>query len=113
MTIARGYVYDLDLGGKVGPWAGGRHPGVIVGISEQGVTVVPLSSSRPRGRDGALTYAIADGGEAVSTPINALCHLPTTIGHDKFHRERLRGRLPTGEMELIGDRLAFYLKLKV
>lgn len=110
MTVAPGYVFDLEGESAVGPWsAPGRHPGLVLGVSQAGATLIPLSSSRPRGPDRRFGYEIHDAGGVLSTPIWAHCHLPTTLPTAKLQGKNPRGRIPLVELNPIRDRLARYL----
>jgi hypothetical protein len=111
MTIAPGSVFDLDPPADLGPWSAGRHPGLVVAVSEQGATLVPLSTSPPRGTDRGHGYELRDAGDVLSTPIWAHCHLPATFGRARLQKATFRGRLPSVELGPIRDRLARYLGL--
>lgn len=112
MTVAPGYVYDLELAqADVGPWSAGRHPGVILAATSTTVTLAPMSTSPPRGHERGYGVEIKDGGDAVHTPIFVHCHVLTTIGAERLRKQQPRGRLPVAELGPIRDRVAHYLKL--
>ncbi len=109
MTALR-EVYSFDLGESVGPWSAGRHPGLIVAVSQVAATVLPMTSSKPRGPDGWYCYELADGGDAVNTPIWVFCHLLTLVSLDAIPKQP-RGRIPADEMKPIRIRMGRYLGL--
>ena len=114
MTVARGYVYDLKVRSEFGPWSDDTkpHPGVILGVSQEAVTVVPMSSSKPRsGPDRGHVKEVRDGGDAVHTPIWAYCHMLTTIPRTAFQGLKARGQLPPGTLMAIRIEVARYLGL--
>ncbi|MEQ9080468.1 MAG: hypothetical protein RLP09_41770 [Sandaracinaceae bacterium] len=109
MTLAAGYVYDFDPEVELGPSKGGRHPGLIVGVSQG--TPLPLSTSAPRGPDRAHGYELTEAGDVLSTPIWVYCHLPYTFSAERVKKGKCRGRLPHVAMGPAKDRMAHYLRL--
>lgn len=105
-----GHVVDLLVSTDVGPWSSGAHPAYIVAINEQGATVVPLSSSKPRGHDAGFGYKIDNAAAVLSTPIWAYCHLPFTVSHTAMDAGKHRGFLKHHHGP-IRDRMARYLGL--
>jgi hypothetical protein len=109
VSIAPRAIFGLQPVSKIGPWSGGSHPGLIVATCANVVTLIPLSTSAPRGHEKQYGYEITDGGGALSTPIWAYCHCLVSIDATALPRQSYRGLLPHEQLGPIRDRIAKYL----
>jgi uncharacterized protein YifN (PemK superfamily) len=104
-----GWVYDLAPSVDEGPWADGRHPGVVVEVgrgTDARATVVPMTSAEPRGVQRVYSLHLTERVAGLDGAMWIRCDCPTTVPLAPLMRQSRRAILPGGVMRRVMDRLA-------
>jgi mRNA-degrading endonuclease toxin of MazEF toxin-antitoxin module len=110
-----GQVYDLSVATTIGPWASGRHPGLVVskgvaGDKDAPIVVVPLTSAKQKFT--RLTHVELDGVYgSINGPMLVLCEYTIAIPASAFDGLTVRGVLPQDLRAKVKTKLGWYFSV--
>lgn len=107
MGLRPGEVYELrpHPAMDVGPWRDDAHPALVLAVSDDAVTVCPLTSSEQRGTVRAYSLEITEPVAGLTVPVWAAAPYLLTVSTSRFEKLKPRAQLPIEVLRKVRARI--------